>query len=150
MKRWLAAACAATLLTGSLTACSSTGTTPNTNGGTNGTKGTPSGTSYTAPSGMTYPRGAAEDRSGYNRMTSSRSRYDGTSDGRYTAYSDGTVSPGSKVHRNGNTNSRTGGSGLMDATRDLVDGAGNAVRDAARGVGNAVRDMGSGMNNTLR
>ena len=140
MNRILAAACAATLLTGTLTACSSRTmhTYPN------GTNTTPSGTSYTAPSSRTNPAGADEDRASYNRMTSNRTQYDGTNSGRYTAYSDGTVSPGS----NNSTYAGNGtGRGLTGAARDLTGGVGNAVRDVTNGVGNAVRDIGTGVTN---
>lgn len=159
MKRMLAAACAALLLAGSLTACGSRTSNGATNNGAagNGTTGSgvsPSGTAYTAPGQVRYPAGAAEDRTSYNRMTTNRSQYSSTSDGRYTAYSDGTVSPGhgaiARDNRDlgttGNTTSGTQNNGTLagDVARgagDLVRGAGNAVADVGNGIGSAARDL---------
>lgn len=151
MKRLLAAACAAVLLTGSLTACSSRTTRNATNGVTGtGTGTNPTGTTYSAPGQVRYPAGAAEDRTSYNRMTNTQSQYDGASDGRYTAYSDGTVSPGhgAIARDNNTTNNTTTGSGTGSLTGnvargagDLVNGAGNAVADIGTGIGNAARDI---------
>ena len=164
MNRSLFAACAAILLAGTLTACSSTpantanpngshvntgtgatnsGTVDtNTPGTTDNTGGTPSGTSYVTPRRTRYPSGADQDRTSYNRMTSNRSTANGGSDGRYTAYSDGYVAPGS------NALNPYGRSGLAYDTartaRDMVTGVGDLFRDA----GDAVRNVTGGINDT--
>ena len=159
MKRLLAAACAATLLTGGLTACtvrenpvhtntngvtnskipmddttnnnrpnetpSSDNSTVHSGGTNNGTtdpstydSGTSTNqrTKYTAPA---YPDGSDLARSGYDRMLSDRIWYDGKSDGRYTAYSDGAVSPGGT----GNLiqDGKNLGRDLMNGTKNMVD-----------------------------
>lgn len=143
MKRLLAAACAAMLLTGSLTACSSNkNETPN----TNGTGGTTAGTNYSAPGRVRYPLGADEDRASYNGMVTNRSRYDGTSDGRYTAYSDGTVAPGSGAVTRNDENLGTSGNNAGSLTGDVARGAGDLVR----GTGDAVADIGTGIGNAAR
>ena len=165
MKRLLAATCAATLLTGGLTACTMrknpvhTNTngvtnssipmdnTPNNNrttkdnntvhsGGTNNSTIDPAArdserisnqrTSYQTP---TYPDASDLARSGYDRMRSDRIWYSGKSDGRYTAYSDGAVSPG------GTGNLIQDGKNLG---RDLMNGAKNMVDD----VNDTVRNLG--------
>lgn len=149
MKRLLAAACAAVLLTGSLTACSSR-TDKNSTNTANGADASPSGTAYSMPGQVRYPAGAAEDRAGYSHMTNSRVPYDGTSDGRYTAYSDGTVAPGHDPARNANdfanvgrdTETLTGD--VARGAGDLVRGAGDAVEDIGTGIGNAARDITNG------
>lgn len=182
MKRLLAAACAATLLTGGLTACTvrenpvhtntngvtnskipmddnttnnfDTDMSPSDNGtvhsgGTNnsttdpatrdsGTVGTTNrtGNSTTRGSGSMfggssdgsiYPDASDLARSGYDRMRSDRMWYDGKSDGRYTAYSDGAVSPGGT----GNLiqDGKNLGRDLMNGTKNVVDSVRDTVRD---------------------
>lgn len=145
MKRLLAAACAAMLLTGSLTACSNRNSTPNTGtNDTNGTNANPAGTAYTAPGQVRYPAGADYDRDSYNGMLTNRKYYDGTPDGRYTAYSDGTVAPGGGATTRDTYNQGTTGSLTGDVARgagDLVRGTGDAVADIGTGIGNAARDI---------
>ena len=155
MKRTLAAACAAMLLCGSLTACGTTTTKPNntldtdTNGTTNApstnmngsangdTNDTANGaanspntnrTSYSTREQPTHPAGADQDRAGYNRMLNNQGRFAGTSDGRYTAYSDGTVS------RRGAEDSlvesgKKGGQNLVNGARSIIDGTNRNIRD---------------------
>ena len=172
MKRLLAATCAAALLTGSLTACTTTTSTDkngtgtnsdtsyNTNDsanngtGNNASTGTNNGTGNTGTNNTTnsidgtgnaltnngvnqsttnklsYPNGAAQDRTSYNRMRSSRTLYGNNSDGKYTAYSDGSVSD------RGSTGSLTQDS--KDLGRNVVDGTRNIVND----VNNAIHDLG--------
>ena len=188
MNRSLWTACAAILLAGTLTACSTTpandtnssgnntnsgagssmnstndsnsagnnpsnhsGSTDVTNGtnntgNTNGTGGTPFGTSYVVPRRTQYPNGADQDRAGYNRMTSSRSRSASHSDSRpdslYTAYSDGYVYPGSHAMT---SDSGTGlAHDVARTARGMVAGVGDMFRDA----GNAVRNVTGGINDT--
>lgn len=162
MKRLLAAACAATLLTGGLTACTvrENPVHTNTNGVTNskipmdenntGTDMSPSDNG-TVHSGGTnnsttdstarssgpasggnnndtlYPDASDLARSGYDRMRSDRIWYDGKSDGRYTAYSDGAVSPGGT----GNLiqDGKNLGRDLMNGTKNVVDSVRDTVRD---------------------
>lgn len=125
MNRLLAAASAALLLTGSLTACSrTTDTTPD--------------TGYTTNKPTRYSVGAQQDRAAYDkRMTTNDSRYDGTPDGRYTAYSDGRVAenPARKEPNSGNT-TRNAARSPSRAARDV----GDAARDVTQGIGDAVRD----------
>lgn len=117
MKRFLAAACAATLLAASLTACSSDTQTPDA-----GTKsGSPSGTAYTAP-------GQVRSYTGTRRT--------GLEDGRYTAYSNGYVEDGGTLARDD-----TPAGDMARGARDLTRGVENAVSDAGRAVGNAARDI---------
>ena len=159
MKRTLAAACAAMLLCGSLTACGTTTTKPNntldtnTNGTTNApstnmngsangaangdTNDTANGaanspntnrTSYSTREQPTHPAGADQDRAGYNRMLNNQGRFAGTSDGRYTAYSDGAVS------RRGAEDSlvesgKKGGQNLVNGARSIMDGTNRNIRD---------------------
>ena len=155
MKRTLAAACAAMLLCGSLTACGTTTTKPNntldtnTNGTTNApstnmngsangdTNDTANGaanspntnrTSYSTREQPTHPAGADQDRAGYNRMLNNQGRFAGTSDGRYTAYSDGAVS------RRGAEDSlvesgKKGGQNLMNSARSIMDGTTRNIQD---------------------
>ena len=113
MKRTLAATCAALMLTGSLTACSTTAPTDS--------------RTMTGPTGTTYntaPGGANEDRNVGGARTSSRvNRNTGIYNGRYAAYADGSLA--------GDPN---GGSTMgRDLARD--------VRDITKGINNAVRDM---------
>ena len=149
MKRMLAAACAATLLCGSLTACGTTTTKPNNtldtntngttnapstnmNGSANGAANSPNTnrTSYSTREQPTHPAGADQDRAGYNRMLNNQGRFAGTSDGRYTAYSNGAVS-----RRGAEDNLVQSG---KRAGQNLVDGARSIVGD----VNQNVRDMG--------
>ena len=184
MKRLLAAACAATLLTGGLTACTvrENPVHTNTNGVTNSkipmddttnnnsmtnTNPSDSGTvhsggtnnSTTDPTtrdsgsvsggnnngttdstvrgsgpvsggnnnGTIYPDSSDLARSGYDHMRSNRIWYDGKSDGRYTAYSDGAVSPGGT----GNLiqDGKNLGRDLMNGTKNVVDSVRDTVRD---------------------
>ena len=149
MKRLLAAACAAMLLTGALTACSSNrNNTPNTGNDANGTNTNPAGTAYTAPGQVRYPAGADYDRDSYNGMLTNRKYYDGTPDGRYTAYSDGTVAPGGNsaardTYHLGTTGNNAGTltGDVARGADDLVRGAGDAVDDIGTGIGNAARDI---------
>lgn len=147
MKRLLAAACAAMLLTGSLTACSSTkNDTANDTNGTNGTNGAnPAGTTYSAPGQVRFPTGADSDRDSYNGMLTNR-KYDGTPDGRYTAYSDGTVSPGYHTNDQNTTDLGSAGNNAGSLTGDVARGAGDLVR----GTGDAVADIGTGIGNAAR
>lgn len=125
MKRLLAATCAAALLTGGLTACTMKENPVHTN--TNGV--TNSKIPIEDPDHTTsdYPDSSDLARSGYNRMRSDRIWYDGKSDGRYTAYSDGAVSPGGT----GNLiqDGKNLGRDLMDGTKDLMDDVKDTVRD---------------------
>lgn len=125
MKRMLAAACAAMLLCGSLTACSTNmdtkkSTSPNTNR-----------TSYSTRSTReqpTHPDGADQDRAGYNRMLNNQGRFAGTSDGRYTAYSNGAVSrrgAGDSLAQSG----KKGGQNLVNGARSIVGDVNRNVRD---------------------
>lgn len=183
MKRLLAAACAATLLTGGLTACtvrenpvhtntngvtnskipmddgttnnSGTNMSPSDNGtvhsgGTNNSTTDPtthdsgsgvggsnnstanpatrnSGSGARDNNGTIYPDASDLARSGYDRMRSDRIWYNGKSDGRYTAYSDGAVSPGGT----GNLiqDGKNLGRDLMNGTKNIVDGVRDTVRD---------------------
>ncbi len=164
MKRLLAAACAATLLTGGLTACtvrenpvhtntngvtnskipmddttnnnSTTDTTPSDSGtvhsgGTNNSTTDPttrdSGAVSNRRTAYEYPAPSDLARSGYNHMRSDRTWYNGKSDGRYTAYSDGAVSPGGT----GNLiqDGKNLGRDLMDGTQNLMDSVRDTVRD---------------------
>ena len=166
MKRLLAAACAATLLTGGLTACTvrenpvhtnTNGVTNskipmddnNTNnsgtdtdmgssdngtvhsGGTNNSTTDPatrdSGSGVRDNNGTIYPDASDLARSGYDRMRSDRIWYDGKSNGRYTAYSDGAVSPGGT----GNLiqDGKNLGRDLMNGTKNVVDSVRDTVRD---------------------
>lgn len=123
MKRMLAAACAATLLCGSLTACSTNTTTtkksntPNTNR-----------TSYSTREQPTHPAGADQDRAGYNRMLNNQGRFAGTSDGRYTAYSNGAVSRRG-AEDNLVQNGKRAGQNLVDGARSIVGDVNQNVRD---------------------
>ena len=147
MKRTLAAACAAMLLCGSLTACGTTTTKPNNtldtntngttnapstnmNGSANGAANSPNTnrTSYSIREQPTHPAGADQDRAGYNRMLNNQGRFAGTSDGRYTAYSDGAVS------RRGAEDSlvqsgKKGGQNLVNGARSIMDGTNRNIRD---------------------
>lgn len=132
MKRMLAAACAAMLLCGSLTACGTTTTKPNNapSTNTNGTTNSPNTnrTSYSTREQPTHPAGADQDRAGYNRMLNNQGRFAGTSDGRYTAYSDGAVS------RRGAEDSlvesgKKGGQNLVNGARSIVGDVNRNVRD---------------------
>ena len=151
MKRTLAAACAAMLLCGSLTACGTTTTKPNNtldtntngttnapstnmngsaNGSANGAANSPNTnrTSYSTREQPTHPAGADQDRAGYNRMLNNQGRFAGTSDGRYTAYSDGAVS------RRGAEDSlvqsgKKGGQNLVNGARSIMDGTNRNIRD---------------------
>ena len=76
-----------------------------------------------------YPDASDLARSGYDRMRSDRIWYDGKSDGQYTAYSDGAVSPG------GTGNLIQDGKNLG---RNLVNGAKNVVDN----VNDTVRNLG--------
>lgn len=185
MKRLLAAACAATLLTGGLTACTvrenpvHTNTNGVTNskipmddttnnsgtdmgssgngtvhsGGTNNSttdpttrdSGSVSGTPNNGTAnpttrgsgsvsggsnngnGTIYPDASDLARSGYDRMRSDHIWYDGKSNGRYTAYSDGAVSPGGT----GNLiqDGKNLGRDLMNGTKNMVDSVRDSVRD---------------------
>ena len=126
MKRLLAAVCAATLLTGGLTACTmrENPVHTNTNGITNSKIPMEDTTDTTE-----YPDASDLARSGYDRMLSDRIWYDGKSDGQYTAYSDGAVSPGGT----GNLiqDSKNLGRDLVNGTRNMV----NNVRDTVRDLG---------------
>lgn len=151
MNRTLSAACAALLLAGSLTACGTTTNTTTPNNGTNDVTNpndTPSGTSYVAPRRTQYPNGADQDRASYNRMTSTRrntsANNERRSNGRYTAYSDGYVYPGSDV-----LSPDTGSGIIHDAARtarDMIGGAGAMLRDA----GNTMRNTVGGVNDTRK
>ena len=147
MKRTLAAACAAMLLCGSLTACGTTTTKPNNtldtntngttnspstnmNGSANGAANSPNTnrTSYSTREQPTHPAGADQDRAGYNRMLNNQGRFAGTSDGRYSAYSDGAVS------RRGAEDSlvesgKKGGQNLVNGARSIMDGTTRNNRD---------------------
>ena len=136
MKRLLAVACAATLLTGGLTACTvrENPVHTNTNGVTNSkipmddNATTNSGTDMSpSDNGTIYPDASDLARSGYDRMRSDRIWYDGKSDGRYTAYSDGAVSPGGT----GNLiqDGKNLGRDLMNGTKNVVDSVRDTVRD---------------------
>ena len=74
-----------------------------------------------------YPDASDLARSGYDRMRSDRTWYDGKSDGRYTAYSDGAVSPGGT----GNLiqDGKNLGRDLMNGTKNVVDSVRDTVRD---------------------
>lgn len=166
MKRLLAAACAATLLTGGLTACTvrENPVHTNTNGvtnskipmddSTNNNSGTDmnssdSGTVHSGGTNNSTTDPATRDsgsvsnrrttdtrsdpdasdlaRSGYDRMRSGRVWNDGKSDGRYTAYSDGAVSPGGT----GNLiqDGKNLGRDLMNGTKNMMDSVKDTVRD---------------------
>ena len=127
MKRLLAATCAAALLTGGLTACTMRENPVHTN--TNGVTNSKIPVEDPEESTSDYPDASDLARSGYNRMRSDRIWYDGKSDGRYTAYSDGAVSPG------GTGNLIQDGKNLG---RDLMNGAKNMVDD----VNDTVRNLG--------
>lgn len=124
MKRLLAAVCAAMLLTGSLTACST-----NTPSGNNTTGGDTTGTGSTGPAGTSYhtaPGGANEDRNVGGRRTSARSHNTPMDNGRYTAYSDGSLAAD---RGQGKASGDTPGQQMARGARDIVNGVGNAVRD---------------------
>jgi hypothetical protein len=74
-------------------------------------------------------------------MLGSQTDDNGTSDGRYTAYSNGTVSAG---HGSTALNGNSLGQDLANGTRDVVHGVGDAVEDVGTGVGNAARDLVNG------
>jgi len=120
MNRLFAAACAAMLLTGSLTACSTNTPASNNTGNTNGSA-SPTGTSYN-----TAPGGVNEDRNVGGRRTSARGNTTPMDNGRYSAYSDGSLAAD-----RGRTKSsgETPGQELARDARDMINGVGNAVRD---------------------
>lgn len=136
MKRSLAAACAAMMLAGSLTACSTTAPT------NDGTMTGPTGTTYN-----TAPGGTNENRNVGGARTSARTnRNNGVYNGRYTAYADGSLA--------GDPN---GGSTLGQDIRDITKGINNAVRDMNRtkqrnpdngNINNGNRNSTGGSNNT--
>jgi len=119
MNRLLAAVCAAMLFTGSLTACSTNDT--------NGSNG--SGTGSASPTGTSYhtaPGGANEDRGVGGRRTSARDYTTPADNGRYTAYSDGSLAADrDRTQKSGDTP----GEELARGARDMINGVGNAVRD---------------------
>ena len=164
MNRSLISACAAVMLVGTLTACSSAPAN-NSSGGTNdagtgGTPsgGTPSGTSYSVPRSTQYPNGANQDRESYGRMTSNRTHSTASPerrpDSRYTAYSDGYVYPGNSA-----LNSNSGPGPVHDmarSARHMVSGVGDMFRDAGdavrsmTGMGTASQRMDNDIGNTVR
>ena len=156
MNRVLAAACAAVLLTGSLTACS-VRTADTASGATNNSG--PADTTYSAPGSNRYASGADQDRGQYNAAVRNRQRYTGTEDGRYNAYSDGTVSQGhgamardsgSQNRSGNNTQNRSGGSTRNRGSGNAMDGGSNAMRDMGSGMGNTMRKIENGIDNAVR